>query len=239
MKHQQIAALLCLLTVLGSQQFLFGQKTELRLNAFSGLFSFRGEGAASTSWINFNPYISPEKFTSNPYGRKSGFSYTFELQGQRVTKARNIYGIAIGFETLRSRVNIDTLTQNGFIYWQFPARGNTFLKNTFVTIHPYIGHRYVYRKINFDLLAGCDFAFCLESRELGNATANDMGYDLAVDNIKSKPVVDVRPGVRIKTQLNKFGFIAGYSLGLTNYQTQNNPKVYSSFLRLGFSYQVK
>jgi hypothetical protein len=107
--------LFIMLTLLVSTQFSYAQKTEVNFNAYSGEFSFRGGGSSSTSWINFNPYTSPEKFTSNPYGKKSGFSYALELQVQRVTKTKNIYGAGISFETLTSRVNIDTVTQNGFL----------------------------------------------------------------------------------------------------------------------------
>ena len=50
---------------------------------------------------------------------------------------------------------------------------------------------------------------------------------------------DFRSRIQLKTQLNKVGLLAGYSIGLTNFQTQDNPKAYSSFLRLGVSYQLK
>ena len=221
-----------------STQFSYGQKTEINFNAYSGLFSFRGDGSSSTSWINFNPYTSPDKYTSNPYGKKSEFSYALELQGQRVTKNKNIYGLGISFETLTSKVNIDTVAQNGFLYWQYSASGKTTLKNTFVTLNPFVGHRYSYRKITFDLLAGFDLAFCLKSKEVGNATTNNKDYVTVINN-KTKPSIDFRPRIQVKAQINKFGFLAGYSLGLTNYQTHNNLKAYTSFLRLGLSYQLK
>lgn len=219
-------------------QISFGQKTEINFNAYSGLFSFRGDGATSNSWINFDPYTRPDKFTSNPYGKKSGFSYTFELQGQRVTKTKNIFGAGISFETLTSKVAIDTVTQNGIIYLQYSADGKTSLKNTFVTLNPFAGHRFSYRKIDFDVLAGFDIAFCLKSKETGNATASNNAIYTA-DNDKAKPSIDFRPRIQIKTQLRKVGLLIGYSLGLTNYQIKNNPKAYSNFLRLGLSYQLK
>lgn len=229
---------LLIFTLFVSIQFSYGQKTEINFNAYSGLFSFRGDGSSSTSWINYNPYLSPDKFTSNPYGKKSEFSYSLELQGQRVTKTKNIYGAGISFETLTSKVAIDTVTQNGIIYWQYSADGKTSLKNTFVTLNPFVGHRFSYHKISFDVLAGFDIAFCLKSKETGNATASNKTI-YTVDNDKVKPSIDFRPRIQMKTQLKKVGFLVGYSLGLTNYQTQNNPKAYSSYLRLGLSYQLK
>ena len=221
-----------------STQFSSGQKSEIVFNAYSGLFSFRGNGSSSTSWINSNPYTSPWKYTSNPYGKKSEFSYALELQGQRVTKHKNIYGLGISFEILASKVNIDTVTANGFLYWEYSASGKTSLKNTFVTLNPFVGHRYSYHKIIFDLLAGFDLAFCLKSKEVGNATTSN-DYYVTVENNKPKPSIDFRPRIQVKTQINKFGLLAGYSLGLTNYQIQNNSKAYTSFLRLGLSYQLK
>lgn len=227
-----------LIILLTSVQFSYGQKTEINFNAYSGLFSFHGDGSTSTSWINDNPYATPGKFTSNPYGKKSEFSYSLELQIQRVTKTKNIYGIGISFEKLTSKVAIDTITENGFLYWQYAANGKTSLKNTFVTLNPFVGQRFSYRKMSFDILTGLDMAFCLKSQETGNATASNK-LIIQTENKKDKPSIDFRPRVQMKTQFKQFGFLVGYSLGLTNYQTQNNPKASSSYLRLGLSYQLK
>jgi hypothetical protein len=211
---------------------------ELDFNAYTGLFSFRGNGSTSNSWITAYTPAIPSDYTINPYGKKSGFSYAFELQGQQISRRKNIYGLGIGFETLKSKVGIDTVNGGDIVYFQHAANGNTVLKNTFVTLNPFVGHRYSYCRMNFDLLAGVDLAFCLKSKEVGQATTNNKDY-ITVENDKTKPSVDFRPRIQLKTQINKFGFLAGYSLGLTNYQVQNNLKAYSSFLRLGLSYQLK
>ncbi len=157
---------------------------------------------------------------------------------QRVTKTKNIYGAGISFETLTSKVAIDTVTENGFIYRQYSADGKTTLQNTFVTLNPFVGQRFSYRKINFDVLVGLDLAFCLKSQEKGNATARNKTIYTA-DNDKAKPSIDFRPGIQIKTQFKEAGLLVGYSHGLTNYQTQNSSSAYSSYLRLGLSYQLK
>lgn len=230
--------LLLILVLLASRQVSYGQKTEMNFNAYSGLFTFRGDGSSSRSWINFNPYTSPSKFTSNPYGRKSDFSYSLELQIQRVTKAKNIYGLGVSFETLASKVSIDSVSQNGFINVQYSANGKTSLKNTFVTLNPFVGHRFSYHKIKFDILAGLDIAYCLNSKETGNATASNKIIYTA-DSDKAKPSIDFRPRIQVKAQIQKVGFLMGYSLGLTDYQTQNSSKAQSNYLRLGLSYQLK
>ena len=224
--------------LLTSVQFSYGQKTEMNFNTYSGIFSFRGDGATTNSWINYSPYTTPDKYTSNSYGKKSEFSYVFELQGQRITKNKNIYGLGIGIEILTSKVNIDTVTENGFLYWQYPANGKATLKNIFMTLNPFVGKRYSNGKMTFDLLVGFDLAFCLKSKEFGKASANNKVYT-TIENDKTKPSIDFRPRIQIRTQINKFGLLAGYSLGLTNYQIQNNLKAYTSFLRLGLSYQLK
>ena len=109
------------------------------------------------------------------------------------------------------------------------ANGTTFLKNTFITLNPYIGHRFSFPKSSLDVLAGIDLGYCLKSSELiwspSGTKANPDGQ-----NDLTKPTIDFRPRIQIKTQIKKFGFLAGYSLGVTNYQSQNNLKAYTSFI---------
>lgn len=220
--------------------FLYGQKTEINMNAYSGFFSFSGNGAASNSWIISYPFINtPTTYTINPFGKKSAFSYALELQGQRLTKTRNIYGLGVSLDKLTSRVDIYKVGISGDpAYLEYPSNGKTKLDNTFITLNPFIGHRYAFGKLTFDLLAGADFSFCTSSMEQGKATINNKEY-LAFENDKPKPSVDFRPRFQLKAQMNKTGILAGYSYGLTNYQANNSLKAYSSFLRLGISYQLK
>lgn len=233
--HRKILIVIILFV---SVQFTYGQKTELDFNVYTGLFSFRGNCSTSYSWITAYTPAIPSNYTINPYGKKSDFSYAFELQGQRISRRKNIYGLGVDFETLKSKVGIDTVNGGDFIYFQYGANGKTVLKNTFITLNPFVGHRYSYHKISFDLLAGVDLAFCLKSKEAGKAATNNKDY-ITVENDKTKPSIDCRLRIQLKTQINNFSFLAGGSLGLTNYQIQNNLKAYSSFLRLGLSYRLK
>lgn len=219
-----------------SVNFSFGQKTEINFNTYSGLFSFRGNGSVTNSTIGWGQFSIPMTSTDNPYGNKNDFSYAFELQIQKLTKGKNLYGIGLGFETLKSQVHIDTYTQSGFAFIKSAANGKTILKNTFITVNPYLGHRFSFRKTSFDMLAGIDLAYCLKSTEFGYLSLNTID---PFQNEIAKPTIDLRPRIQIKTQIKKFGFIAGYSLGLTNFQTNNNLKANTSFLRLGLSYQIK
>jgi len=234
-----------ILIFLVSGKLSYGQNIEIKFNAYSGLFSFRGNNATSNSSIISNPYpfySSPTKFTSNPYGRRNGFSYSLELQGQRLSKRKNIFGLGLSIEVLTSKVSINKLVISGDpAALTYAATGATKLNNTFFTLNPFVGHRFFYRNLIFDLGAGSDIAFCLESKETGNATTNATDYNIKVANEKGKPFIDFRPRIQLKTQIRKYGFLLGYSLGVTNYQTLNwsHPKAYTSFLRLGLSYQLK
>lgn len=214
------------------------QKTEINFNAYSGLFSFGGNGSASNSGISY-PFTSTTNYTTNPFGRRSGFSYELEFQGQKLSKNKNIYGLGISVEQLNSRVKISKIIiSQEPAYLAYSANGETKLKNTFITLNPFVGHRYSYRKMTFDLLAGFDLAFCLKSKETGKASTNNKDF-VKAENDKTKPLTDFRPRIQIKMEINKLGFLAGYSLGLTNYQTENNLKAFTRFLRLGLSYQLK
>lgn len=220
-----------------SVPFSYAQKTEINLNAYSGLFSFHGNGSALNSGISY-PFTSTTIYTIDPFGRRSGFSYTFEFQVQRLSKRNHIYGLGISFEQLTSKVNINKIiTSQDPAYFEYPANGKTKLINTFTTLNPFAGHRYSYRKVTFDLSAGCDLAFCLKSKEAGKAST-DKDF-VKAENDKAKPSIDFRPRVQIKMEISKISFLAGYSLGLTNYQSENNLKAYTRFLRLGLSYQLK
>src|SRR5689334_13480530 len=96
---------LCLLLVCFIASPSIAQKTELRVNAYSGLFYFRGDAATDMSTI----YITDMGYYSaTTYGRKSDFSYAFELQLQRVTVGNHFYGAGLGFEHLQSRAEVDS-----------------------------------------------------------------------------------------------------------------------------------
>lgn len=233
MRHNKLFFVIIILLL--STQVSYGQKTEINFDAYTGLFSFYGKGATSNSYLYSYP---PNSFTLNPYGKKSGFSYSLEFQGQRITKRKYIYGLGISFEELASKVNLTGVGMQGFLYYVLQAKGKTKLENTFLTFNPFVGHRYSFHKVTFDILTGLDLAFCLKSKANGNATTIIKQYFTA-ENSLAKPSIDFRPRIQIKVGINKFGILAGYSLGLTYYQPEYYPKVYSSFLRLGLSYRLK
>ena len=160
---------------------------------------------------------------------------------QRLTKKQNIYGLGIGFESLTSKVRIDSAVQEWDIYLFFPFSAETQLKNTFITLHPFVGHKITKGRLAFTITGGLDISFCLKSQETGKNTSK-----LLVENDKAKPAIDFRPRLQLKTEYKRFGFLTGYSLGITNYSPgetlyhyPNNLKAFSNFLRLGLSYKIK
>ena len=225
----------------------FSQKTEFSVNAYSGLFSFRGNGAVANSRFQAYYYSPSNNYqTYNPHGKKSAFSYGFEGGISRNTKLNLLYGIAVAFEVLSSGVNIDSAVYYGdFAINQYDAAGSCKLANTFININPFFGKRFIRNKFTFDILAGLDLAFCLSSREKGEATTNPPSNEII--NTKrdiAKPDVDFRPRLQFKAAYKKFGILLGYSHGLTNYHLQknypmDNTKSYTRFFRLGVSYVIK
>lgn len=223
------------------------QKREFNVNASTGLFSFYGKGSTGTSQIKNTPYTSPQTFTSNPYGKKSGFSYSIELQGKQISKNRMIYGVGLAFENLQTKTSIDTITQDGVIYNIYQATGETKLTNSYLSLTPFIGKRFVFDNVELDLSAGVSISACLKSREFGSAISIDKTFQLEAKNDRKKPAIDVRPEVGLKLQKNRFGLLTGYSIGLVNYYDKSqlmcggdgsNKKAFSSFWRFGLSYRL-
>lgn len=250
------------------------QKTEINVNAYSGFFTFWGNGATTNSW-----YILPASNVNtavySPYGKKSAGFFSFEIQVQKVIQKNRIYGIGLSFETAKTRVNIDSAyTKFGgpynFAFGPYgpgiysssrPLHidGSLTLHNTYITINPFIGQRIFYKKITVDVLAGVDVAYGLKSMEklhaAGSETSNNgMNYSVYSGSFtyeRKSPSVDLRPGIKLKIQYQHLGVLLGYSLGITDYQKNNNDNptyldvrpnnesTFSSIVRLGISWRIK
>lgn len=237
-----IYTLICLISVCA-----YAQKTEFTVNAYSGLFSFRGKGSVTTTRFSgyyYSPYNSYQIY--NPHGKKSAFSYSIEGAISRNTKQNLLYGIAVAYEVLSSAVNIDSAVYYGdFAINEYDAAGSSKLRNTFLNINPFFGKRFIKNKFRFDISAGFDLAFCLRSHEKGQATTNPPYNEIINTNRDiTRPDFDFRPRLQFKASYNKIGILFGYSLGLTNYHFQkdypsDNTKAYTRFFRLGVSYTIK
>jgi len=238
--------LLCLLAVTG----LFAQKIELSVQANSGLFHYSGKSATKQSFIlEANP--NSGNYTNNPYGNHNGFSYGGDLQAQFVSKGGLIIGVQGGYDVLKSRVDITGVMPyyNGAILYYniaapapFSATGETYLKDKFINVSPYVGYRIKLAKIKFDLMPGFDLGFNLSSREKGKAittNGNNTTYQTNLD--RGKTPDDIRLKFGVAAIYNKFGLTASYAHGITNYESKmvgGSPEVHSDLMRLGLSYRI-
>lgn len=212
------------------------QKTELRANAYSGLFFFRGSGSTSHSTVFVGDDLG--YFNPMPFGRKSDFSYSLELQIQKVTRQNHLYGIGISFERLTSRSRIDST--NFPFQGTRPADGKVNLTSDFITLNPFIGQRILSRKVILDLQLGVDFSFSTRVYDQAKITSGNKGnYGV----IKDEHPIDIRPRLQLGMYRNKLGLLLGYSMGTTNLYRYGNPsydrRVYANYLRVGISYQLK
>lgn len=227
-----------LLAILFCSINVAGQKTSINVNVYTGLFSFRGAGATSTSSIETGFYIIPA-YTKNVYGTGAAFSYAIEGELQRKTAQHILYGASLGFEKLTSTVTINKVGFSGDpAYLIYNSNGNTRLINTFINLRTLAGYQFTTGKISLDVLGGVDFATCLSSHEKGSAiTENNTTF--TTDNMLRKPRLDFRPSIQLKAGYKKMGLLLGYSLGLTPYPSREQGAVYSRFLRVGFSYAIR
>ena len=231
---------LILLTVLFLTK-AFGQKTEFRLAFNSGLFSFSGQSAGKYSYMIFsNP--TNYGYTNNPYGSMSGLCYGLSGNLKRVTKKNVVLGLDMGYETLRSKINIsaindytDTSTN------KYTATGQTFLNYNFINFYPYIGHRFSIRKVALDIVGGFDFAYCLKATEKDDASANN--GTKCTNSVDRKTInTDIRPRIQFSADYQKIGIYVGYSYGLANYMSGyvgGTNECYARLVRFGLTYRLK
>jgi hypothetical protein len=220
---------------------VFGQKTEFRIAFNSGLFSFSGQSAEKYSQINFSDQTK-SGYTNNPYGSMIGICYGLSGNVKRITKKNLNLGLDLGFETLRSKVNITTISgYTGTSTYEYTASGQTFLNYNFINLYPYIGHRFNVRKVFLDIVGGFDIAYCLKATEKGDATAtNGIKYTTSVDR-KTKST-DIRPRIQLAADYHKLGIYVGYSYGLVNYKSGyigGTNECFGRLVRFGLTYRIK
>lgn len=217
--------------------FSDAQKTELLLNFNSGLFSFGGKSPTSISEIIENSYFPDKGYTNNPYGTKPELSFGFSWGVQRVSRKKNIFGASIGYETLKSKVDINTISYNGI---NRSASGRTTLTSNFIYLYPYYGHRFFYKKLHLDFTAGLDIAFCTDSKENGSATDSNDNTVTAYSQ-REQPNPDVRLRAQLSLYYNHLGIYTGYSYGVTNFtpsMTGVGEENYARLFRFGIIYLI-
>ncbi len=220
---------------------VYAQKIELSIAANSGLFSFAGKSAESTSFINSGVDKSLA-YTNNPYGTRNGFSYGLSANAKTVIGKGLLLGLDLGYEKLSSETYITHVAYyNGTTNSNIESNGKTNFNLHFLNIHPNFGYRFD-AKTTLDLTAGLDVGLVLNANEKSNARAKD-GTDFSVDRERQTIGADIRPRVQLGINLNKFGIYGGYAHGLTNYMKGyigGGPwEAKSRMIRFGVSYRIK
>jgi hypothetical protein len=257
-----------LLTFIALQLFTnsFGQKTEFNISLNSGLFSFIGKSVVGTTFLyTYTGYHNlTQTFIGNPFGSKNGLCYGFSLNLKRVTARNFIFGLDVGYEVLRSKVSISEEYEHTFVdstitvtpnytsikyNYNIVTRnitGKAFTNNSFINFYPFLGYRYKYKKINFDLTAGMDIGYYLKIKESGCAKKPDgTNYNITMQNFNTEIDSDFRPRFQLSSSYRKFGLYFGYAYGISDYYTKiYDPQGMLGLLtnkvyRFGVTYQLK
>ncbi len=168
--------------------------------------------------------------------------YGISFNVKRVTKRNFLFGIDLGYETLRSKIIVDMIDgYTGNSTYQYSATGKTYLNSDFIDLNPFLGYRIHYKSISFDFAGGLDLACCLKGTENGSATAsNGIKYTVSSD---SKPAnIDIRPRFQFSANYKRFGLYTGFSYGIINYMMWVKGdgiwEAYSRLIRFGVTYKI-
>ncbi|WP_295672334.1 hypothetical protein [uncultured Mucilaginibacter sp.] len=231
---------------------LHAQNMEVSLLGNTGGFRYTGNYTTATSFINGGAANSKAGYTNNPYGNKFGFSYGGGVQVQHVGRSGFIFGLQGGYQTLRSKVDVNGVYRSDLnqsvINFTIPgptaATGQTYLQSQDINVNPYIGYRLKIKKVKLDLMPGFDLGFNLNTHEYGKAT--DMGGNVyQTDMDRGKSPVDFRFSLRAAISYNKFSITAGFIQGLTNFSNHllnDSPTAYythSQLISLGLAYRIR
>ena len=220
----------------------YAQKTETNISFNSGLFSFGGNSAAGSTFINYNE-TTKTGYANNPYGSRNGLCYGFSFQKKRVTKWNLIYGFDLGYEVLRSKILIEEIADyTGSSKVNYAGKGKTFLNFGFVNFFPYIGFRINSKYLSFDVSGGFELALKVKNWESGKAeTAN--GAEIFMPSSFSSPnLFDFRRRIQVSVNYKRMSPYIGYSRGLVSYHSgfpggPDDP--HSRMIRTGVVYRLK
>lgn len=224
-------------------------QNELRLSFNSGLFSYSGNAAHSSTDI----YIYENTrtgYTIDPYGANSAFCYGLSLNFKSVSKKNLVFGLDTGYEILKSSVSIrllrnltfSPLPDFGSITTDAVAVGETVVTNSVINLNPFIGKRFKSKDVNVDLVGGFDFCYILSAKEKGEAHINGNPEDnyKTSRNVKTMNY-DLRPRIQISLDYKRIGFYLAYCQGIISHSNENdniNSDVKSRFIRLGLTGKI-
>lgn len=208
----------------------------------SGLFSFGGDAAEKSSFINASDVASQSGYTNNPYGKKSGLGYGVSFNAKNVFAKHFLLGLDVGYEAMNSKIDITGINSFGPSgSLNLPATGKTKLNTQFLNLHPNFGFRIGGSSTTFDLTAGMDVGIILDATENGEAeTAN--GMSITTNSDRKNLRTDLRPRLQLAANYQKFSLYTGYAYGLSNYRGNvacgGGQEVQSRVIRFGLSYKI-
>lgn len=218
------------------------QSTEFTLHATSGYFGYRGKSATGTSFIN-NADIAPQSgYTNNPYGNRFTLSYGGAGQVQRITSHRLVLGAQVGYEWLRSRVEINEYYASYSLSQPpMPATGHTILNSRFINTHLFAGHRFALGPVSLDATVGPELALLRGRREKGEASGG--GTTIRTNRTRHTSVTTdlLRARANLTAYYQRLGLSVGYSSGLLDQKrgyVGGTNDLYSQMLRVGLAYQL-
>jgi len=221
------------------------QHTELMGRAGLGLFKFGGKSAQSTSGINYYN-SSGEGYTNSPYGSRVGTGFALGGRVQRVGVRNRLLALDLGYEWLRSRTNITSLSSSSSPYSSFTgiylAEGSTALQTKNLTAFLGLGHRFQCSAVELDALIGPELAYVFGFREKGSGTYNGGTTWTTDQRHRAFNRGDARLRADVTAWYHRVGANASYSYGVLNYQSGlmgASPEVYSRTLRLGLAYRLR
>ena len=216
---------------------VYSQSTEITLNLNSGLFSFTGESASTSSSIILNS--REDGYTNSPYGSEGRLSYGISAGITQVYRSNFLVGADLGYELLSSKVKITSVSTNAGFGASLSADGQTYLRSSFINLFPKIGYRLSLAKLSIDLSGGMDIAYCLATQEKGYAEAGTREYNTERD--RKTIDTDIRPRVQVDVNKDKYGVYVGYSSGIRNYKSGfdgGTNEAYSRLVRFGLTYRL-
>lgn len=208
----------------------------------SGLFSFGGDAAERSSFINASDVATLSGYTNNPYGTRNGLGYGVSLNAKNVFAKHFLLGLDLGYEAMNSKVDITGINSFGPSgSLNLPATGTTKLNTQFLNLHPNFGFRIGGSNTTFDLTAGMDIGIILDSKEKGQAKTTT-GTSITTNSDRKNLRTDLRPRLQLAANYQKFSLYTGYAIGLSNYRGNvacgGGQEVQSRVIRLGLSYRI-
>lgn len=219
--------------------FCHGQKIEKIIALNSGLFSFYGKSAESTSSINYNE-ISLDGYTNNPYGTGRDLCIGLSVMIKKVTSKNFLFGIDLGYEKLQSSVRITQISlSSANMNRSIATHGKSRFKFNSINVFPFLGYRISNAKMKTDLSLGMEMGYLISAKDVGYASGFLEVYRISHE--RSTINFDIRPRVQFTLNYKNFGFYTGYSLGLANFMSGYIDGVndcYSNIIRFGVAYKI-